>query len=75
MWVVENSDRNPGEFALQSLAIGAVTTLLATGDVLERVIKRGRKWGYDAYRAFTRSNIGYSRRVSRKLAAPGKGGG
>jgi len=38
------------------------------GGIFERVIQREGMWMSDAYRAYTRKNIAYSRRESRKLA-------
>ena len=67
--VVAKSGRNPDEFALHSLRIGAATTLAAGGDIAERVIQREGRWRSDAYKMYTRNNIKDSTRVSRKLAS------
>ena len=54
--VVERSGRNPKEYALHSRSIGSASTLVAGGDVLERVIQREGRWTSDAYKGYTRNN-------------------
>ena len=66
--MVAKSGRNTDEFALHSLLTRAATTLAAGEDMAERVIQRQGRWGSDAYKAYTRNDIGDPSRVSRKLA-------
>ena len=67
------SGRNPDKFALHSSRIGGATTLVAGGDIWERVIQREGRWRSDAYKAYSRNNIEDARRVSRKLGVSSGG--
>ena len=48
-------------------------TLAAGRDISKRVIEKNRERKSDAYRAYTRSNIEYSKRVSRRLVVASEG--
>ena len=67
--VMATSGRKSDEFRLHSLRIGVATTLAAGGEIAERDIQREGRWRSNAYKVYTRNNIEYSTRVSRKLAS------
>ena len=70
--LVAKFGRNPDGFALHSLRVGGKTTIVAGGDISERVIQRERKCKPVAYWAYTLITED-SKRVSRKLVVASKG--
>lgn len=65
---------DPKRVSLHSLRIGYATVLAAGGGIPERVIQREGRWksGISTYKVYTRSNIGDSIAVSRKLVTARK---
>ena len=51
--IVEQSGRNPKEFALHSLRIGGASTLAAGGDVSDRIIQQEGRWKSEEYKTYT----------------------
>ena len=71
--VAAKAGHDPSEVGLHSLRIGAATTLVAGGDVSQRVIQKEGRWkSSESSNVYTRNNPEDAVIVSRKLAETGK---
>ena len=71
--VAARAGDEPSDVGLHSLRIGAATTLVAGGDVSQRVMQREGRWkSSKSSKVYTRNNPDDAGIVSRKLAETGK---